>query len=349
MKRTIITTLAVTALFGITACKGGASAAGAKLIPEQATILVGVDVAGLMKSSLYTANKAMLEAQGKDVMEAAKGCNLDPEKAIKSVLVGTDAKDGVAVVVTGDGIGDEKNLKCVAEKAKEKNGGKEPFTIVEEGGKKVLKMERDDGMGWIIDGSTLLIASKPWVATVKDLAEGKGKSALDGANKAVFDRADQSKHIWAAGVMPAGVGKLPMGMGEVKDAAGSLDLSSGLGLKISATLGSADEATKIKAEADKNLPQAKAGLAIVGLPATLLDSVKIDASGPQLSVSVSISEADLKTIQEKAAGLAGMAGMFGGGGGGGGGMTPPAEPAMPSEPPAGGAPAGAPAGAPPSE
>jgi hypothetical protein len=115
MKRTILTTLAATALLAIPACKGGASAAGGKLIPEQATIMAGIDVGGLLKSKLYADNKAIAESQAgyKEVVEAAKGCNLDPEKAITSVLVGTDAKDGVAVVITGTGIGDEKNLTCV--------------------------------------------------------------------------------------------------------------------------------------------------------------------------------------------------------------------------------------------
>ena len=66
MKRTISVSLAATALIGLvglTACKGGASAAGGKLIPEQATIMVGVDVAGLMKTKLYGENKAEIEKQ----------------------------------------------------------------------------------------------------------------------------------------------------------------------------------------------------------------------------------------------------------------------------------------------
>ncbi|MBZ5713498.1 hypothetical protein [Nannocystis pusilla] len=331
MKRTILTTLAATALIAIPACKGGASAAGGKLIPEQATIMAGIDVGGLLKSKLYADNKAIAESQAgyKEVVEAAKGCNLDPEKAITSVLIGTDAKDGVAVVITGTGIGDEKNLTCIADKAKEKNNGKVPFTIADEGGKKAIKM--DDGTGYIVDAGTVVIASKPWAAAVKDLVDGKGKAAVDGPHKDLFTRADQSRHIWFAGVAPEQLAGMAKAQGEVdvKDFSGSVDLSDGLGVKLAAGLGSADQAAGLKKKADEALPMAKMGLAMVGLPATVADTVKIDAKDALLSFEISLSSSDLKTLQEKAGGLGGL---MGGGGGGGGMDAPPAEPAEPPTP-----------------
>lgn len=349
MKRTIFTTLAATALLTLPACKGGgASAAGEKLIPEQATILVGVDVAGLMKSKLYTDNKSKFESQPgyKEMAEAAKGCNLDPEKALSSVLFGTDAKDGFAVVLSGEGLGDEKNLTCVADKAKEKNGGKAPFTIADEGGKKTLKM--DDGTGFIIDGKTIVVASKPWADKVKELVDGKGKSAKDGANKDLFGRADQSNHIWFAGLAPeqlSGMAKAQGGI-DVKDFSGSVDLSSGLAVKFAAGLGAPEQAADLKKKADENMPMAKMGLGMMGLPASVADSVKIDAKGNVLSFEMKMSDADLKTAQEKLGALAGGGLPFGGMGGGGmgGGMPEPAAPPVEAPPaaPAEGAPAGAP-------
>lgn len=343
MKRTILTTLAATALLAIPACKGGATAAGGKLIPEQATIMAGIDVGGLLKSKLYTDNKAMAESQAgyKEFVEAAKGCNLDPETAVSSILVGTDAKDGVAVVITGTGIGDEKNLTCVADKAKEKNNGNVPFTIADEGGKKTLKA--DDATGYIVDAGTLVIASKPWAGAVKDLVDGKGKAAVDGPHKDLFTRADQSRHIWFAGIAPEQLAGAAKSQGaDVKDFSGSIDLSDGLGVKLAAGLASADQAAGLKKKADEALPMAKMGLAMVGLPATVADSVKIDAKDALLSFEISLSASDLKTLQEKAGGLAG--GLLGGGGGMG------AAPPSPEPEPAEAAPAeGAPAEAAPAE
>ncbi len=332
MKSKIPLTLAALALFGLPACGGGASAAGGKLIPEQATIMGGIDVAGLMKTKLYTDNKAEVEKQReyKEVADAAKACNLDPEKAIASILFGTDGKDGVAAVITGDGIGDEKNLTCVADKAQETNNGKAPFTIVDEGGKKILKMDDGKGQGFIVDGRTIVFASEPWKAAVKDLIDGKGKAATDGPNKDLFARADQSKHIWGAGVIPAEVAGAGKGAGvDAKDASGSLDLSDGLAVKATVTVASAEQAEAAKKKADENMPLLKAGAGMFGLTKAV-DSISVTAKGAQISVEAAISNDEIKTLKEKAGGMLG--GMMGGGGGGG--MDAPPMDAPPATPPA---------------
>lgn len=336
MKRKIPLTLAALALFGLPACGGGASAAGGKLIPEQATIMGGIDVAGLMKTKLYVENKAEVEKQReyKEVADAAKACNLDPEKAIASILFGTDGKDGVAAVITGDGIGDEKNLNCVADKAKEKNNGKVPFTISEENGKKTIKSEDGSVTGWIVDSRSVAFASKPWEAAVKDLIEGKGKSAIDGPNKDLFGRADQSKHIWAAGLVPADAAGAAKGMGaDPKDFSGSFDLSNGLAVKATATLASADQSATLKKKADEGIAALKGLAPMLGLPPKIGDTITVSTKDAQISVEASISNEDIKALKEKAGGLGGMMG------GGGGGMDSPPVEAPPATPPADPAPA----------
>jgi hypothetical protein len=347
MKQKILVSLAATALLGLTACKGGATAAGGKLIPEQATIMVGIDVGGLMKTKLYGENKAEFEKQ-KDYSEmaaAAKACNLDPEKALNSVLIGTDGKANVVAVLTGEGLGDEKNLTCIADKAKEKNGGKTPFTIVDEAGKKTLKLESGEGTGYIVDGKTVVFASKAWEGAVKDLIDGKGKSANDGPNKDLFDRADRSKHIWAAGLVPAEMAGGAKSMGaDAKDFSVSFDLSDGLALKAMVGLASADQATDLKKKGDDNLPGAKMMAGMMGVPPKALETVKIDTKDNMITVEASLSNDDLKIIKDKAGAM-----MGGAGGGGDMGGMPMDKPPLPAEAaPVGDAgAAGAPAGTPP--
>ena len=330
MKQTIFVTLAATALLGLSACKGGASAAGGKLIPEQATIMGGIDVAGLMKTKHYTDNKGMLEKQREwtEMSAAAKACNLDPEKALSSILFGTDGKANFAAVITGEGLGDEKNLTCIADKAKEKNGGKTPFTIADDGGKKVLRMDGGDGTGFIVDGKTVLFVSKSWEGAVKELMDGKGKAAIDGPNKAVFARADQSKHIWAAGLIPAEAAGMAKGMGaEPKDFSISLDLADGMAFAAAVGLASADQATALKKKADEGLAMVKGIAPMMGIPAKALETLKIDAKDATISVSASMSHDDVKQLQDKAgAAMMGLGGM-------GGGMAPPMEPPVEAAPP----------------
>lgn len=338
MKRTISVSLAATALFGLvglTACPGGGAAGGSKLIPEQATIMVGIDVAGLMKTKLYTDNKAEFEKQSeyKEMAEAAKGCNLDPETALTSVLVGTDGKANFVAVLKGAGLGEEKNLTCIAEKGKEKNGGKVPFTIADDGGKKALKMEGDKGTGYIVDGSTLVIVSTPWAAAVKDLMDGKGKAAVDGPNKDLFARADQSKHIWGAGLVPAEMAGGAKSMGaEPKDVSGSFDLSDGVAMKLAVGLASADQAKELKKKADEAMPGAKIGAAMFGL-AKAVETLKVDTKDNLLTVEAAISNDELKAVKDKAGSFLGM------GGGGGMGASPPMPVEQPAAPPAAAPPA----------
>ena len=330
MKQTIFVTLAATALIGLTACKGGASAAGGKLIPEQATIMAGIDVGGLLKTRAYTDNKGQLEKQKEwtDFSAAAKACNLDPEKAISSILIGTDGKANVAAVITGEGIGDEKNLTCVADKAKEKNGGKTPFTIADEGGKKMLKMDGGDGVGFIVDGKTVVFASKAWEGAVKDLIDGKGKPATEGPNKDLFARADQSKHMWAAGLVPAEAAAGAKGLGgDPKDFSISLDLGDGLAVKAAVGLASADQAKDLKKKADDALPGAKMMAGMMGVPAKAVETLKVDTKDNQITVEASLTSDDLKQLQDKAAA------MLGGMGGGMGGSAPPMPIEEPAKPP----------------
>ncbi len=344
MKRTISVSIAATALFGLvglTACPGGgATGTSGKLIPEQATIMVGIDVGGLMKTKLYTDNKAEFEKQSeyKEMADAAKACNLDPEKALSSILIGTDGKANVVAVLKGEGLGVEANLNCIAEKGKEKNGGKVPFTIADDGGKKILKMEGDKGTGYIVDGTTLVFASAAWTGAVKDLIDGKGKPAIDGPNKDLFARADQSKHIWAAGLVPAELAGGAKSVGaEPKDMSGSLDLSDGIAIKLAVGLASADQAKELKKKADEAMPGAKIGAAMVGLPAKAVETIKIDTKDNQITLEASLTNDDIKTLKEKAGALLG--GFGGGMGGGGMDDAPPPMPVEPVAPPPSAAPA----------
>ncbi|MCA9691687.1 MAG: hypothetical protein KC636_18925 [Myxococcales bacterium] len=282
MKRTITATLAATALFGLTACKGGGSAA-AKLIPEQATIVGGIDLAGVMKSKLYTDNKdKAMKGPSAEMIEAGKACNIDVEK-LESIVFGTDADKGVAVVITGPGVGEEANLNCVAGKIKEKNP-EAPFTI--EG--KEIKMG-DEGTAYIVDGKTLAFASAPWAGAVKELVDGKGKSAMDGSLKDLIGKADQSKHIWFAGKVPAEMAAQAQAEG-LESVYGSIHLASGVDLNVTGVFADAEKpaslATMINGfkEAGKTKMPDMAGT---------IDGVKVEAKDKNLEISASIPQADV--------------------------------------------------------
>ena len=187
---------------------------------------------------------------------------------------------------------------CVAGKIKEKNGGTDPWKLEDKDGKKQLTMEGEKGeVGYVVNENTLVVTSKDWAASVKELIDGKGKSAFDGSLKDVIGRADTSKHIWFAGTLPAEFTKEGPAAG-AKDVAGDVDLSSGLGVRASVGFASADEATKKATELQTQFDGMKGAATGMGVPQTAVDSVKIEAKDTAVHVSASISNDDMKKVQE---------------------------------------------------
>ncbi|MBK6918341.1 MAG: hypothetical protein IPH07_13175 [Deltaproteobacteria bacterium] len=294
MKRTFVTTTFTLALLGVAACKGG-GADSAKLIPDAATMVGGIDVKALVGSKAYADNKEKIETgEFKEMVDAATACNLGTDKW-KSIAFGADpTKKQFAVIISADGIGKDENLTCIQGKIKEKQG-KDPWTVEEKDGKKTLTM--DDGVGYIVNEGSLVVASKDWAGAVKDLIDGKGKSVFDGSLKETIGRANTGKHIWFAGTLPADMIKGSPADG-AKDVAGSLDLSGGIAIDASVGFASADEATKKKDELQKQFEGVKGMAGTVGVPQSVVDSVKIDASGNAVTVSAKASDDDLKKISE---------------------------------------------------
>jgi hypothetical protein len=305
--KTFATTTFAFALLGLAACKGGGGDA-AKFIPEAATVVGGADLAGLQGTQSWKDNKAMVESQGKEVLDAMSGCNLGLDKW-KSVTVGFDPAGGnekMAAVVVADGVGKKENLDCAAGKIKEKNGGKDPWTAENEG--KTLKME-DGGVAYVIDDNTVVVAGKAWAADVEKLTKGEGKSAFDGPLKDVIGRTDTSKHVWFAGKLPddaKGMAKMLGDVGEPQDVAGWLDMSGGVEVWAAIGFKSSDEATKAKEAGEKQFEAFKGMAGQFGVPQAVVDSVKFDTKDSAATVTAKISDADLKTVQEK------MGGMMGG-------------------------------------
>jgi hypothetical protein len=306
--KTFATTTLAFALLGLAACKGGGGDA-AKFIPEAATVVGGIDLAAVQGTQSWKDNKAMLESQGKEQLDAMAACNLGLDKW-KSVTFGVDPAGGdekMAAVIVADGLGKKENLDCAAGKIKEQNGGKDPWTAENEG--KTLKME-DGNVAYVIDDNTVVLAGKAWAADVEKLTKGEGKSAFDGQLKDIIGRTDTGKHVWFAGKLPddaKGAAKaLGEGVGEPQDVAGWLDLSGGVELWVAIGFKSSEEATKAKEAGEKQFEGFKAMAGQFGVPQGVVDSVKFDTKDTAATVTAKATDADIKTLQEK------MGGMMGG-------------------------------------
>lgn len=297
MTRTFATTTFAVALFGLSACKGGAGDA-IKLIPEGANVIGGADLNALMNSSAYKDNVDKIEtAETKEFLDAASACNVGKDKW-KNVTFGmnTESPDKkVAMVVNVDGLGKKENLECISGKIKEKApDGEAPFTIEEADGKLTLKS--DDGTGYVVNDNMVVFAGADWASAVKELVDGKGKAAVDGNLKDLVGRANTKAHVWAAGEIPADMASGPAE--GAKDATVAIDVSDGLGIDASVGFGDA-EAAKAKAdELNKMYDSQKGAAGAMGVPSTVTDSVKIEAKDTAVHVAAKATAEDLKKISD---------------------------------------------------
>jgi hypothetical protein len=302
--KTFATTTFAFALLGLAACKGGGGDA-AKFVPESATMLGGIDFAGIQGTQVWKDNKADFEKDSKDQLDAMAACNLGLDKW-KAASFGMADGGKWAVVVVADGLGKKENIDCAHGKLKEKMGGNDPWVSEEEG--KVLKnfMMSEGDMAYVVDDNTVAVASKEWAEDVKKLTKGEGKSALDGKLKDVIGRTDTGKHVWVAALADEnmkGSAKELGDVGEPQDVAGWLDLSSGLELWASVNFKSGDDATKAKDAAQKKFDEMKPLAGQMGVPQTVIDSVKIDTKDSAVTVSAKMTDADAKTLKDKMPGM----------------------------------------------
>ncbi|RMG93721.1 MAG: hypothetical protein D6705_18220, partial [Deltaproteobacteria bacterium] len=321
MKRMRSTPVALTALLGLAACKGGSAPDPIKLVPDAAKVMGAVDVKGLRASKLYTDNKDKIETgEYKEFEEAAKACNVDPNGFERAVFGADPASEQFVITVVAKGIGKVENIQCMADKAKEK-GGEDDMKVVDKDGAKILEFDGGKGIGYPVGNDMLVVTSSGWAAAVKELIDGKGKAAVDGSLKDIVAKAPKDKHIWFAGVVTSDLAPAVAGspLEPVKSVYGGIDLSKGLAATAGGLTDAPEKAAEIQKKLQEQFDQFKPMLAPMGVPEAVVNSIKIEAADKEIKVSIAISDEDLKTLQEKVAKM--MGGAMGG--------RPPGPPSQP--------------------
>lgn len=273
-------------------------AAPDKLIPGDATLLAHVDLQGLAASPLWSANKALLDAdpEVKKQLDALAACNM-PMTGFKALDLGVGA-DGVnvAVVVTGAGVGKPANISCLQDQLKGEN-----FRVEERGGTKLMVLEGGDAHGYMVNDDTLAFVSKGWDTPVRNLMLGTGASVRDGGLKDVLAQADQSKHVWFAGTVSPQLSKLtdaiPGGLSGLQSIAGSLDLTAGLALVMSFGMDNADRANNTLAQVKKQFADVKPMAGMLGVPSTAVDRVIFESKENAVTMTASLSMDEINNMR----------------------------------------------------
>ncbi len=288
-----------------------------KYIPDGANLLIGMDAAKIAASGMMKDNQDMLkQGEAGEMIEAADACKVGMTTWKYAVVGGNTDKDKeVVVVVSATGVGKKETLECIGTKVKEKNP-EEKFEIGEEDGRVVVTGGEDGQKLYAVSEDVIALVGADSQEAFKGLLGGTGKTAVDGSLKDVLAAVDQSKHLYFGMVATAEMQEGPTA--GLKHVTGSLDLSAGLAIAASGEFSDAAKATELSDMANKQFGEMKGMAGMFGIPAGVVDSVKIEAKGAAVSVSASASEADMKAIGES------MKKQLGGGPGGapGGGAAP---------------------------
>ena len=297
MKRIVTTSLAVSLLV-LPACKGGASADAVKLIPDEAEFIVGLNPKTITASEAYKSISAELENEPdfKEMMTTAEGCGVKPTE-FDAIVVGANQAEEFVAVIVGDGIGEDDNAVCIIKAVQKASGEEEIAEVTKEDGKKVIQFT--DGRAYLVNKNMLALATTAWEDKVGELIDGKGTPAIENSKKDLYAKVDTKAAMWfLAEIPPELAGMAAMAApeaAEVKTAAGTIDLSKGAAINFVAGFDAEDKATAVATKLQELFDTVK-GEAPKEL-AGVVQSVKIEASGTDVKISVSATTDEINAAK----------------------------------------------------
>ena len=221
-------------------------------------------------------------------------CNVGMSTWKYAVVGGnTDRDNEVVLVFSATGIGKKDTLDCIGEKVTEKNP-QERFDVGEEDGRVVVSSGGDGQKTYAISDDVIAVVGADSAEAFKDLLDGKGKTAVDGSLKDVLASVDQSKDIYVCMVATAEMQEGPTA--NLKYLTGTVDLSAGVAIAVLGEYVDTTTATELGAAANKQFDEMKGMAGMLGIPAGVVESVKIESRGAAITFSASAAGDDLEQL-----------------------------------------------------
>lgn len=269
--------------------------AALKFAPKTTSGVIALNVERVKGSPAYKAfmDMASKDSEFNEMLKMAKDkFGLDLEKDVSSlVIILPNNVHEEQFIAIANGKFDQKKIAAAAVA----EGGKET-TIA---GQPVIEAPGGEKVAMAFVGSHAMIGTKDTVtAALSDGgAMGAGISKLIGS-------VDAGKDVWVALEIPAALKGLDPSLKDINSLTASLDLSSGVGLKLAVDTASADQAKGLVEMANMGLAEAAKdpSVAAMGLAAAV-GRTKISNSGSTINVDISITSAEVETIQKMLGGM----------------------------------------------
>ncbi len=337
--------LVLGASLALGACKGGgAPKEDLALVPQDAEIVVGINLARMRGTAMWKKfmDLAMSQEQSKKSYEDFNKACVDfgaadgPQSVFVALPQMTNTtKDGAVIIRLKSAIDDARLQKC-GEFIASKNGDKMVSTDYH--GKKIYNGgsgDADKGGVTLLDGKTVAFGSGAWIKKVIDIAGGKEQATAkkNEALMALVKRAKTSDAMWGAGlVSQATRDQLKndphlSAAGSMKDVFGSIDFANGFAADINVDVGSDADAKDLTVKIQSQLNDTKKNPQVMMMGvASLLDQVKIDAKQATFHVAINYNQQQVDDIINRVKGfLKSLGGAMQGGGFGGNLGQPPMQ------------------------
>ncbi len=264
-------------------------------LPKDTTVLVGLDLAQLTKSSLFTMAFPMMLSQQPEVKEGLdlikRTCKLDPLKVVTNVVVGTDdvQKHG-AMFVALDGIDQPTIVTCLEAIAKAK--GKDTKVGVATDGK-ITELTMGDKkvyLSWL--GTNVLVLPLDF-GNKADLTAWTSKGLARSKVGKAMTKVNTGNALWAVSAVAKDIDdKTKMKMGYGSFAMANATIKADLHIQ----LGSAADAKAAAEKAQKDITAKAANPDLATNVQKFLTGIAVTAVADELQVKAAIAESDVFSL-----------------------------------------------------
>lgn len=288
------------------AAKAGAAGSALAYLPIDADQVFNLSFGSIRDSALFKQFAPMIMKQaGSELSKMQEACGLDPITAIESITASVTGEGGSAgVVAVIKGIPKETMFKCGQALAERETAAGDKAEVKIDGNYAELITSKGSQWFVFVDDKTMLAGKDMTREQLAERAAGKGGIDTSKAFTDMMGKVDTKASIWFVSKAPKGGAPMDMNFQSIY---GSVDLSDGLGVKAGLRMPSAEEATSAVEKLNGQMGALKGSMF-----GKYLASLKIDAAGPDVNISVKLSGAEIAELAKMAPMLMGMAGGGGG-------------------------------------
>jgi len=265
-------------------------------LPKDTTVLIGLDLTQLTKSSLFTMAFPMILAQQGEAKEGLdlikKHCNLDPLKVVSSVVAGTDddQKHG-ALFVSLNGVDQPKIVSCMEAIAKAKGNADAKVVVTTDG--KINELALGDKkiyLSWI--GTNVLVMPLDF-GNKADLTAWTAKGLAKSKVAKGMGKVATANALWVVSAVPKDLDantKMKTAYGSVAMANASISVDLNVQLPTAAAAKAAAE------KSQKDLATVAQNPGLDPKLQKIVSAVSVTAVGDELHAKGSVPESEVFSL-----------------------------------------------------